>query len=526
MSTSKKVKTIPAIKPIFTDVKSTEIRKRRVAAYARVSTDEDDQLNSYEAQVDYYENYIKGHDDWEFVKIFSDEGITGTSTKHRDGFKAMIEVAMRGDIDLIVTKSVSRFARNTVDSLTAIRKLKEKGVEVYFEKENIWTFDSKGEVLITIMSSLAQDESRNISENTTWGVRKSFQDGKAQIPFSKFLGYDKGEDGSFVINPEQAKTVQLIYKLYLEGLSCHSIKKELTARKIPTPTGKEQWNIQTVKSILTNEKYKGDALLQKHFTVDFLEKKMKKNEGEIPQYYVEGHHEPIIDPATFELVQHEMERRKQSKYRYSGVSIFSSKIKCGECGCWYGKKVWHSNESRRKVVYQCNNKYKGDVKCRTPYVTEDEIKNVFVKALNLLLSEKDELIANAKAISSLLCEDKDLLERKNNLSEELNRVTKAIESSVYENARVSMIQEEYRLRYQSLVEQFSRINKEYEAVDSQITDRKVRKEIIEQFIHDIESQELINSFDEELWTGLVDFVTVYDKDDIRVTFKDGTEIRG
>ena len=318
----RKVTAIPATITKYTAVPIGSKRKRRVAGYARVSTDHEDQVTSYEAQVDYYTNYIKGRDDWEFVAIYTDEGISATNTKRREGFKAMVADALAGKIDLIVTKSVSRFARNTVDSLTTVRTLKEKGVEIYFEKENIWTLDAKGELLITIMSSLAQEESRSISENTTWGQRKRFADGKASVAYKRFLGYDRGPNGGFVVNQEQAKTVKLIYKLFLDGLTCHAIAKELTERKLPTPGGKAVWSQSTVRSILTNEKYKGDALLQKEFTVDFLQKKTKKNEGEVPQYYVEGNHEAIIDPATFDYVQAEMARRMKDKHRYSGVSMF------------------------------------------------------------------------------------------------------------------------------------------------------------------------------------------------------------
>ena len=208
---AKVVTTIPATLSRFTAAPINSKKKRRVAAYARVSTDHEEQLTSYEAQVDYYTNYIKGRDDWEFVGVYTDEGITGTNTKKREGFKRMVADALAGKIDLIITKSVSRFARNTVDSLTTIRSLKEHNVECYFEKENIWTFDGKGELLLTIMSSLAQEESRSISENCTWGQRKRFADGKVTVPFKRFLGYDMGPDHNLVINPEQAKLVKRIY---------------------------------------------------------------------------------------------------------------------------------------------------------------------------------------------------------------------------------------------------------------------------------------------------------------------------
>ena len=279
MGVNRKVKTIPATLTKFTATPITEQKKRRTAGYARVSTDHDDQFTSYAAQIDYYTNYIKGRDDWEFVDVYTDEGITGTSTKRREGFKNMIADALDGKIDLIVTKSVSRFARNTVDSLTTIRKLKEKGVEVYFEKENIWTFDSKGELLLTIMSSLAQEESRSISENCTWGQRKRFADGKVTVPFKRFLGYDRGPDGNLVVNPEQAVTIKRIYSMFLQGMTYHGIAKQLTDDGILTPGGKTNWNQSAVKSILTNEKYKGDALLQKSYTTDFLTKKTKVNEA-------------------------------------------------------------------------------------------------------------------------------------------------------------------------------------------------------------------------------------------------------
>ena len=224
-----------------------------------------------------------------------DEGISATNTKRREGFKEMITDALDGKINLIVTKSVSRFARNTVDSLVTIRKLKENGVECYFEKEGIYTFDSKGELLITIMSSLAQEESRSISENITWGQRKSFSDGKVHLPYKRFLGYEKGEDGRPAVVESKARVVKLIYGIFLEGKTQAGICKYLEELGIPSPGGKQTWSKTTVTSILQNEKYKGDALLQKKFTVDFLEKKMKPNEGEVPQYYVTGSHPAIIE---------------------------------------------------------------------------------------------------------------------------------------------------------------------------------------------------------------------------------------
>ena len=522
----KKVTTIPASARLRNNVAaiSTNV-KRKVAGYARVSTDEDEQITSYAAQIDYYTNFIKARDDWEFVKIYTDEGISATNTKHREGFKAMVQAAMAGEIDLIITKSVSRFARNTVDSLITVRKLKEKGVEIYFDKENIWTLDSKGELLITIMSSLAQEESRSISENTTWGQRKRFADGKVSVGYKNFLGYDKGPDGVMVINPKEAETVKLLYRLYMSGLSMTAVAKELTRRKLPTPAGKSQWRTGVVQSILTNEKYKGDALLQKRYTADYLTKRLKKNEGEVPQYYVTGDHEAIISPEVFDLVQAEIARRNGGKERYSGISIFSNKIKCGECGSWYGSKVWHSTDKYRKVIYRCNHKFDGDKKCGTPHLTEEEIKASFVEAFNRLFTEKDELLGDLELIREKLCDNTALEKEKQELANELNVLAGMVEDCIGENARVAQNQEEYQNRYDGLVEKYEKAKARYEEVETVIEARMGKREQLNQFIKDLQARDgVLEEFDEYLWGSMVKYMMVYGKGDIRVTFKDGTEI--
>ena len=518
----KTVTTIPATISRYTAAPINSPKKRRVAGYARVSTDHEDQVTSYEAQVDYYTNYIKSRDDWEFVGIYTDEGISATNTRHRDGFKRMVQDAMDGKIDLIVTKSVSRFARNTVDSLMTVRQLKEKGIEIYFEKENIRTLDAKGELLITIMSSLAQEESRSISENVKWGHRKRFADGKVSVAYSHFLGYDKGEDGNLVVNLEQAKTVKLIYQLFLDGYTFHSIAAELTRRNLQTPSGKLKWNPGTVFSILTNEKYKGDALLQKQFTVNFLTKKSKKNEGEVPQYYVENNHEAIISPRVFDWVQEEIKRRKEGNRRYSGVSIFSSKIKCGECGCWYGAKVWHSNDPYRRKIYRCNDKFKKH--CKTPHLTEDEIKEIFVRAVNKLISNKDIILDNIRMLRDGISDTSSLENEKEQLGKEIAELTERVQRLIEENARVPLNQETYNREYRNLVARYDECKAKYDKAQDEIRRRKARGEQIDKFIRDISDQNLIQSFDKTLWCSLMDFITVYSKDDIRVTFKDGTEI--
>lgn len=364
-------------------------KRRRTAAYARVSSNHDDQLTSYAAQVSYYTSVIQNRGDLDFVRIYADEGITGTSTVHRNGFKQMISDALAGEIDLIITKSVSRFARNTVDSLSTIRLLKAHGVDCYFEKENIRTFDSKGELLLSIMSSIAQEESRSVSENCTWGQRKRFADGKVTVPFSRFLGYERGADGNLAVNEKEAALVRRIYRLFLQGKSPYAIAKLLTEEQVKTPSGKDVWSKQVVRNILTNEKYKGDALLQKGFTVDFLTKKKKRNNGEIPQYYVEGNHEPIISAEIFDMVQEEFYRRKPPNQRLDTVDLFSAKIFCGNCGELFHPKIRYSTNNYRKVIWHCRSGDSGD--CSSPHLVDDEIKLIFIKAVNKVLpsAQKD-----------------------------------------------------------------------------------------------------------------------------------------
>lgn len=522
---AKTVTTIPATISRFTSSPINENKKRRTAGYARVSTDSEEQNTSYEAQVDYYTNYIKSRDDWEFVEVYTDEGISGTNTKHREGFKRMLADALAERIDLIVTKSVSRFARNTVDSLTTVRQLKEKGIEIYFEKENIWTLDSKGELLITIMSSLAQEESRSISENVTWGQRKRFADGKVTVPFNRFLGYDRGEDGNLIINPEQAATVKRIYCLFLQGMTPFGIASTMTADGVLSPGGKERWNAGAVRSILTNEKYRGDALLQKSYTVDFLTKKKKVNEGEIPQYYVKNNHPAIITPDVFDMVQRELVRRGQSRGRHSGVHLFSGRIKCGQCGNWYGSKVWHSTDKYRRTIWRCNHKFKNDEICTTPHLTDEEIQDFYLSALHRLLADKDEIIAAFEDAKDLAFELGDLIAEQVNLQNELLVVSELIHQCINENAHIPLDQADYQKRYNGLTDRFDKAKTRLEAVTGKISDKKARQATIETFLDELKRLDGVTEFQPALWYSLADFMTVNDKGDVWVTFKDGTELQ-
>ena len=516
---------IPATKNKFTALPTASIAKRRTAGYARVSTDSDEQFTSYEAQIDYYTKFIQARDDWEFVGVYTDEGISATNTKHRDGFNQMVQDALDGKIDLIVTKSVSRFARNTVDSLTTVRKLKEHGTEIYFEKENIFTFDSKGELLITIMSSLAQEESRSISENVTWGQRKRFADGKVSMPYKQFLGYEKGADGTPVINEEEAAIVRLIYTLFLEGKTPAGICRYLDAQGVPTPSGKQKWSQTTVNSMLANEKYKGDALLQKKFTVDFLMKKMKPNEGEVPQYYVEHSHEAIISPVEWDMVQAEISRRKTLGRAYSGNSVFSSKLVCGDCGGFFGQKVWHSTDAYRKVIWRCNSKFKGQKKCATPHLDAETIKQKFLIAYNLLMKNRDGVIGDCELIRLAVSDCTVLDAEIERLSEEIEVVAEMVKSCVKENASAAQSQEEYTKKYNALVKRYEKATKRVDELSAERTRKQDRDRELRLFIESIKEQPLVlESWNERLWVGLLEKATVFHNGRMVFEFKNGTEI--
>lgn len=522
---AKNVTVIPPTINLFTKTSRTEPTKRKVAGYARVSTDSEEQLTSYEAQVDYYSNYIRANPEWEFVDVYTDEGITALNTKKREGFNRMIADALDGKIDLIVTKSVSRFARNTVDSLTTVRKLKEHGVEVYFQKENIYTLDSKGELLITIMSSLAQEESRSISENVTWGQRKRFADGKVSIPYGQFLGYRKGADGLPEIVPEEAEIVRDIYRMFIEGMSTNAIAKRLTDNGVPTPSGKSKWQRQTIDSILANEKYKGSALLQKKFTIDFLQKKMKPNEGEVPQYYVEHSHPPIIPPDEWERVQLEIARRRNSEKRTNCGSPFSAKLVCGDCGEFYGSKVWHSNSKYRRTIWQCNGKFKGDCKCRTPHLYEEQIKEQFISALSELLSDRETLLDNGRLILEQLTDCSEIDTELHDISVELDLLAGLIRSCIFENAVTAIEQSDYTERYNKLTEKHEELQNRYAELRRQREERLCKADALGEFLFRLSELDLLElSFDNSLWNWSVERVAVFADGEMRFRFKNGVDI--
>ena len=377
-------------------------KRLRIAAYCRVSTDLDEQDGSYEAQVEHYSEKIKRTDSWTLAGIYADDGKSGTNTKKRSDFNAMIKDALDGKIDIIITKSVSRFARNTVDSLMTIRKLKEKNIAVIFEKENINTLDAKGEVLLTILSSLAQDESRSISENCTWGIRRRFETGKHKMSTKRFLGYDTDETGKLVINRTQEPIVIRLYQEFLDGKTTDYIKRIFEREGVKNWDGGTKWQSTTLMSMLENEKYKGDALLQKSYTVDFLTKKRTQNKGEIQMFYVEDDHDAIISKRIWECVQLEIKRRKKyleehgtNSYSHRPESNpFASKIICGDCNKVFARKGWRSSTGVDRKVWQCSERYKvkGVMGCANRHVEEKTLIKAYLMAWNVLVENREDFM--------------------------------------------------------------------------------------------------------------------------------------
>jgi len=495
--------------------------KRRTAGYARVSRDDEDQLNSYEAQVEYFTNKIQANPDWEFAGVYADEGISGTGTKQRKQFNQMVAAALRGEISLIVTKSVSRFARNTVDSLNTVRALKEAGCEVYFEKENIWTFDGKGELFITIMSSIAQEESRSISENVTWGKRRAAEAGKVSLPYKRFLGYTKGENGPVVVEHE-AEIVRQIYAMFLQGKTVNVIARHLTNQNIPTPAGNAKWSVSTLKSILQNEKYAGNAVLQKTFCEDFLTKKMVKNDGQVPQVYVENSHPAIVSVEQYDLVQAEMNRRSRVPgSRQSGLSVFSSKLVCSSCGSFFGPKSWHSGTKYARTVWQCNAKHK--LKCTTRHVYEDEIKSLFVQAFNDLIANRGSLLNLHRQHVAEFCDTSELDGEIARLEEELALADGLLKQAIDENARVAQDQEKYNKRYEQLSARCAIAQEQLDALYNEKRERELKKAQAEQFFKEIAGRGLVTEFDEQLWSCVVDSVLVLEAGGLQVRWRSGAE---
>ncbi len=455
-SAVKKVVTVIPVKPVEV-VKGFALgAKKRVAAYCRVSTDLKEQETSFESQVQHYTDTISKRTDWDLVDIYADDGISGTTTTKRTEFLRMINECMAGKIDMIITKSISRFARNTEDCLHFVRKLKDKRIAVYFETENIDTMGSGGELLLTILSGMAQDSSRNQSDVTKWGILRQFESGRVLVNTTRFLGYDKNEDGELVINEEQAELVRRVFREYLEGKSYNAIAKELTKDKIKTVTGNEKWWDSTISGMLENEKYYGAALLQKTITVNFLTHKRTNNKGQSPKYMIDENHLPIIDKEIFDKVQDEKERRALlrgnlvgDRHKYSSKYPFSAKVFCGNCGNIFKRRQWNSTNTSKKVVWQCKT-YIMDGKnaCRAKAVDEIILKNAFVRMFNKIYENKQSFIKTlTENIETIILLKPDVRETEaldKGIEELKNELKKLIRFQVSNNIDSEVYNEEYK----------------------------------------------------------------------------------
>ena len=519
MAIEKSVMVIPAKKRHGNTASKKEVKKLRVAAYCRVSTDTDEQATSYDAQVEHYTEYIKKNSTWQFAGIYADDGISGTGTKKREEFLRMIDDCMAGKIDMVVTKSISRFARNTIDCLKYIRQLKEKNIPVIFEKENINTMDAKGEVLITIMASLAQQESESLSKNVKLGLQYRYQQGKVQVNHNWFLGYTKDENGELVIDSEQAEVVKRIYREYLEGKSCKRIAAGLEADGIPNGAGSTKWWDSNITQILKNEKYMGDALLQKTFTEDVLTKRRIENDGSVPQYYVENSHEAIISKELYHEVQAEMARRSAMKdsneYRrgYCSIYALTGVLVCGGCGAPFRRIVWHARNGKKIPVWRCRNRVeKKGAPCFAPTVHEDELQDAVVRAIRQAYGTTkpivDELQQNT--LDVLTDEAKSEVER---LDEQLQRLQEELVKRVNAGEDYDDLSGEIRELKQQKDTALSR--------QAAQTDQLKHIQEMEEFLSQHDEGDLV--FKDSLVRKLIYKIEVF-REKLIITFKTGTEI--
>lgn len=529
---AKKVAIIPA--KTIQEVRGLPIQaKTRVCAYCRVSTDNEEQLSSYEAQVSHYTTYIKSKLEWEFAGIYADEGISGTNTKKRAEFNRMIDDCMAGKIDMVITKSVSRFARNTLDCLQYIRMLREKGIAVYFEKENINTLDAKGELLLVIMGSLAQEESRSLSTNTRWGIVHQYQEGKVRITHTTFLGYTKDEKGELVIVPKEARIIERIYKEYLQGKSTSRIGKDLEKDGIKSPTGRIKWYESTVSSILKNEKYMGDALLQKSLTVDFLTKKRVKNKGHAQQYYVEDSHPAIISKEMFMQVQEERKRRinlrnkpSEVKSRFTSEYPFSGITYCGNCGMNYRREYWGAKKYAHAMWVCKTRDESGPEACDMPAAHEIKLKKAFVNAINKAIKNKEifieKIIKNVEKVVPEVDEELNIKEIENRLK----KLQHELMSIVRLNVNTGLDAETYDGEYSRIAKEIEILRDRKQKIQDADIDDKIRKNRTEQIVDIIKEQkEMIKRFDEELFRSVIERVTILSIVEVEFQFKSGLRVK-
>lgn len=528
--TGRKVTVIPPIAEMQGESR-IDMRPKRVAAYCRVSTDREEQEHSFETQKAMYTEMIMMKPSWQTAGIYADEGITGTVAKKRPGFMKMIEDCRKGKIDMIVTKSVSRFSRNNLDCLMYVRELKQLGIPIIFEKEGINTIQVSSELLLTLFGALSQAESESISMNVKLGIRQSLKNGNVRFSYKTFLGYRKGADGQPEIVPEQADIVRRIYNDFLAGATYLEIAKRLTEEKVPTMGGGSRWFSERIKSILKNEKYKGDALLQKTYITDPISKRVKKNNGELPMYYVENSHPAIIERRIFDRVQEEIARRAGKKKvkqtgtktelgRYSGKYALTELLYCGECGTPYRRCTW-SRDGKKKIVWRCVSRLDyGKKYCKnSPSVEESRLHNAIATAITKKANSEEinigGIMDHIESFGSRSDTD-GIIQRQRRIAE--------IEKVIDDLARLNSDEAqsgELDYKFSELYAELYSVKDEIEEMQSDVSAldgdmlNEMREVVTGLKNHPVE-------YDDKVVRQLIDCIKVMSADMIKICFKDGT----
>jgi DNA invertase Pin-like site-specific DNA recombinase len=534
----KSISLIPSLPEYDRSIKP-QFKALRVAAYCRVSTTLEQQETSYEAQVSYYTEKIKSNPNWKLAGIYADDGKSATNTKKRDDFNTMIEDCMAGKIDMVITKSVSRFARNTVDSLQNIRKLKEMNVAVFFEKEGVNTLEGTGELLITILSSQAQEESRNLSENTRWGLVRRFENGIVSVNHNKFLGYTKDKNSELVIVPEEAELVRRIFRLYLEGSSIIQITKILESEGITTVTGLIKWCPGVIEKMLSNEKYMGDVLQQKTYTIDFLTKKRVKNKGIVPQYYIEDDHEAIIPKELYYQVQEEKARRaslsktaaarrakqdkEKEKSKYSSKFALTDIMVCKECGQPYRRQIW-SKYGQKSAVWRCENRLKNGTKnCKhSPTFKEDVLHEAIMTAINNVVENRGEFVGAFRENVIRVISSYSTKNVPTEYDGQIEKLQGEMLTLIEENAKQGSITEDFDEQYHRIAKQISDLKqKKLELVREQKMAENFQQRLDDMDACLKKTTCEVREFDNDLVRRLLQSIKAVKDDLIEIQFKSG-----
>jgi len=519
------VREIKATKSL-TDRRKGDVRQLlRVAPYCRVSTDKDDQLHSYHSQVQYYTDLVKNKENWELVDVYADEGITGTMVKRREDFQRMINDCLDGKIDMVITKSISRFARNTLDTLKFVRLLKEKNIAVFFEEENINTMTMDGELLLTILSSVAQQEVENLSENVKKGLKMKMKRGEL-VGFQGCIGFDYDkETKSIYINEEEAETVRFIFNRYIEGAGTTIIARELNEKGIKTKKGKN-WTSNTLVGVIKNEKYKGDLLLGKTFTVDPISKRRLMNYGEEDRYYISNHHEPIVSPDIFDAAQELMKYRSDNLVVFeNGIRLtskhsrkypFSSKMKCAFCGDIYSRRTWHSGTKYDKIVWSCLTVSRHS-KADCPYskaIPEEEIKKAFVESYKLMCGKNKDLVEKFLSRVEEVLGEKAIETDLKKVKSELKKLNEKKKRLVELHISGKIDEEIYTKKYNDLEKKIIDFEKVRDGMKSHEKAEEQLQERIIEFRKLLNESQSLDEFDPQIFNCLVKNIIVggYDEE--------------